>query len=195
MTTPYDPRSVANLMLDVADDNKIEVTNIALQKLLYFANGLYLTEHSKPLVSGYFEAWTYGPVHPAVYDAFKVAGANPINFRAYGCDPLTGQQKELQRITDKFVSRFLTKIVLGYAESSASRLIEISHAKKAPWDFIEKKARHSVVLGMRIPNDVIIERFMFHKVSLRDSPVTGDPREDYPLQSITEHEEESGNNQ
>jgi uncharacterized phage-associated protein len=35
---PYDPRAVANLMLDEADSSGIKVTNLALQKLLYFAH-------------------------------------------------------------------------------------------------------------------------------------------------------------
>jgi uncharacterized phage-associated protein len=66
----YDPRVVANAIIDRAAQEGQPVTHIALQKLLYFAHGLFLLRHRKPLVSGYFEAWTYGPVHPAVYGAF-----------------------------------------------------------------------------------------------------------------------------
>ena len=64
---PYDPRSIANLLLDEADRLAINITNLSLQKLLYFAHGLSLIEDGKPLVSGYFEAWQHGPVHPLVY--------------------------------------------------------------------------------------------------------------------------------
>ena len=76
---PLDPRSFANLMLDEGDRLGIELTNLALQKLLYFAHGIFLNEsRGKPLVSGYFEAWQHGPVRPAAYKAFKGAGARPI---------------------------------------------------------------------------------------------------------------------
>jgi uncharacterized phage-associated protein len=63
---PYDPRGVANLMLDEAERLGVEVTHLALQKLLYFAHGLFPINCKRPLVSGCFEAWQHGPVHPAV---------------------------------------------------------------------------------------------------------------------------------
>jgi uncharacterized phage-associated protein len=85
-----DPRSVANLLLDIADAQRRPVTNLALQKLLYFAHAIFLVETSKPLVSGYFEAWQYGPVHPLVYKAFQEAADKPITSRASRMDVLTG---------------------------------------------------------------------------------------------------------
>ena len=185
MTTPYDPRSVANLILDIAEHYKVKITNIALQKLLYFANGMYLVRHGRPLVSGYFQAWQYGPVHPAVYTAFKSAEAMPIIFRANGKDPLTGKKKELRKINDSDVSKLVTKIVIECGELSIGRLIDLSHAKKSPWDFIEKQSRHSVVVGMRIPNSVIIKLFKHHKIPLHDSTLAGEPREDVPLTGST----------
>ena len=38
---------------------------LELQKLMYFARAIFLIETDDPLVSGWFEAWQYGPVHPA----------------------------------------------------------------------------------------------------------------------------------
>ncbi len=69
MTTAkgHDPRAIANLLLDLADEVGIPIGHVKLQKLIYFAHGVYLLEIGEPLVSGNFEAWQYGPVHPAVY--------------------------------------------------------------------------------------------------------------------------------
>lgn len=46
---PCDPRSVANLLLDIADKQRLPVTNLALQRLLYFAHALFLikTRHTR----------------------------------------------------------------------------------------------------------------------------------------------------
>jgi uncharacterized phage-associated protein len=82
MTAAYDSREIANGMLDEGDRLLQPVTHLALQKLLYFAHALFLIERKRPLVSGYFEAWKNGPVHPAAYEAFKTAGRAPIGFRA-----------------------------------------------------------------------------------------------------------------
>lgn len=43
-------------------------------KLLYFAHSIFLIEGKRALVSGYFEAWQNGPVHPAAYAAFETTG-------------------------------------------------------------------------------------------------------------------------
>lgn len=178
---PHDPRAVANLMLDEADRSETKVTNLALQKLLYFAHAIFLIETKRPLVGGYFEAWQYGPVHPAVYSAFKSAGSTPISFRAMRQDVLTGEQNDIVSPTDSVTRRHIARIMASYGQLSPGRLVDISHAKGAPWDYIADKGRTSVALGLRIPDDVIVNRFKFHKVSIGAAPVAGEPDEDTPL--------------
>jgi uncharacterized phage-associated protein len=53
----YDPRSICNLILDEAGSAARPITNLALQKLLYFTHALHLVETKSPLVTGFFEAW------------------------------------------------------------------------------------------------------------------------------------------
>lgn len=178
---PYDPRAVANLMLDEADRSGIKVTNLALQKLLYFAHSIYLIEAKQPLVSGHFEAWQYGPVHPTAYSAFRMAGSSPIDFRATGQNVLTGERTVLDLPQDLIIRRHLARIISSYGQLSPGRLVDISHAKGAPWEHIVDKGRTSIALGLRIPDDVIVNRFKFHKVSIGAAPVAGEPDEDTPL--------------
>ena len=107
---PYDPRSVCNLMLDEAGDTP--VSNLALQKLLYFVHGLHLMETQAPLVSGYYEAWQYGPVHPAAFTAFKAAGDKPISFRATRQNPLTGEVMPVPVVADQDVRRRVKRMMV-----------------------------------------------------------------------------------
>jgi|RhiMetdeSRZDD1v2_1073273.scaffolds.fasta_scaffold531864_2 uncharacterized phage-associated protein len=181
MDGPYDPRSIANLMLDEGHRRATNITNLALQKLLYFAHALYLVERKRPLVSGNFEAWTYGPVHPTVYEAFKTAGDRPITTRAAGIDIMTGRRVELPTPADPDVRRHIERVMLSYGSLTPGRLVDISHAKDAPWDFVVNKGRTSVAFGLRISDNVILERFKFHKVSVHDVPAAGEPGEDAPL--------------
>lgn len=55
-----------------------EVTPLALQKLLYFIQGLYMVHYNKALYSEDCEAWVHGPVYEMVYDMFKSFKFNPI---------------------------------------------------------------------------------------------------------------------
>lgn len=176
-----DPRAIANLMLDEAGRQRFAVTHLALQKLLYFAHGIFLIEKKRPLVSGYFECWDNGPVHPTAYQAFKAAGRDPIAFRALRLDVVTGQRSMIPPPTDREVCAHVARIISSYGGLSASRLVQISHAKDAPWRHVVDKGRTSLAFGLRISDNVIVERFKYHKVSIGDDTVIGEPREDTPL--------------
>lgn len=178
---PSDPRSIANLLLDQADEIGVAITNLALQKLLYFAHGIFLVERKTPLVSGYFEAWQYGPVHPALYQAFKAAGDSPITFRATRQDLISGVERRIEPPSSPAVIHHIARILAAYGHLTPGRLIEISHAKGAPWDFVVCKGRGSVALGLLIGDNVIIERFKHHKVMVGLTPIVGDPIEDSPF--------------
>jgi uncharacterized phage-associated protein len=176
-----DPRSIANLMLDEGNRIGHRITNLALQKLLYFAHGIFLIEQKRPLVSGYFEAWQFGPVHPTAYQAFKAAGEQPITFRAMRVDVSTGEPVPISLPDDPAIRRHVDRIMQSYGRMTPGRLVDISHAKGAPWDFIVDKARTSLAFGMRISDDLILERFKHHKVSVGNSPLIGEPSEDTPF--------------
>lgn len=178
----YDPRSICNLILDEADKAERPITNLALQKLLYFAHGLHLVETKSPLVMGFFEAWQFGPVHPVAYRAFKSARANPIQFRASLQDPFTRIAIPLPDVTDCDVKARAGRIVAMYAGMTPGRLVEISHAKAAPWQFIVDKSQNETIVGLRIANDIILARFKYHKVSIGSEPRHGEPKEEAPFE-------------
>lgn len=55
------------------------LTPMKLQKLCYYAQGIYMaTQDGEPLFEEDFEAWTYGPVIPALYDEYKEYGWRSI---------------------------------------------------------------------------------------------------------------------
>lgn len=62
------------LMSDVCDD----LTNMKINKLLYYAQGYYLRKYGIPMFADSFEAWDHGPVVPSVYTKYKKYGDNSI---------------------------------------------------------------------------------------------------------------------
>jgi uncharacterized phage-associated protein len=175
-----DPRSICNLMLDEAERHR-PITNLVLQKLLYFAHGLYLCKTKQPLVSGCFEAWQHGPVNPAAYLAFRAARDRPIAFRAMKTDALTGATAPIASPVEYEVRDFIKRTMVTFGHMSAGQLIDLSHAKNAPWDQVVTKARTNVVFGLRISDILILESFKHHKVSLGTAPEIGEPSEDSPF--------------
>ncbi len=174
-TGPFDARAVANLLLDRADQRLIPISNLALQKLLYFAHGAYLTRTTRPLVSGYFEAWDNGPVHPDVYRAFKVAGFHPITFRAERVDLRTRTSAIPQVPPDRVVEDIVEDVLKSLGLLDVRRLVDLSHAPRGPWAEVWNEARTRQGTGLRISDSIIRERFRFHKASLTAALPPGDP--------------------
>lgn len=74
-----DPIAVANYVINYAKCNELHnVTNLQLQKILFFLQGYVLKKYRQPLMSGKFTKWKYGPVQSKVYQAFKYNGSSPI---------------------------------------------------------------------------------------------------------------------
>ena len=78
----FDVRAVANLVLDVAQSRDIDVTNMALNKIVFFVHSDYLVENGRPLVGAKIEAWKHGPVFREIYHEFKDWDDLPIRGRA-----------------------------------------------------------------------------------------------------------------
>lgn len=85
MLTCYD---VANYLIYLAHQKGSDVCHLKLQKLAYYAQGLYLGLYDKPLFSEQIEAWPLGPVAPDLYHCYKSYGSKAIpldnvNFSAF----------------------------------------------------------------------------------------------------------------
>lgn len=69
---------VAEYIIYEAQKRKMPVTNIKLQKLLYFVQGVYLAKHNKKAFEDDIIAWKYGPVVKDIYYKYSLYGAEPI---------------------------------------------------------------------------------------------------------------------
>lgn len=69
--TPCDPISVANYVVKLVNKNKLTISNLQLQKVLFFLEGYIETQYHAKLMRGAFTKWKYGPVQTEVYSAFK----------------------------------------------------------------------------------------------------------------------------
>ncbi len=70
---------VAKYFLSLADEEAGDfLSNLKLQKLVYYAQGFHLALFNRPLFGNSIEAWTHGPVIPELYHAYKKYGSNAI---------------------------------------------------------------------------------------------------------------------
>ena len=121
------------------------ISNLKMQKLLYYAQGHFLATYQIPLFNEKIQAWKYGPVVKEVYDRFKIYGNLAIDF------------KEL----DNFDSSIYTQehldtlpFVFNRYNISAKELVDKTHSE-APW-----KEVYSEYTTNEITQDKIKELFI-----------------------------------
>ena len=154
-----DPRIVANEVLDRAEQRGREVTNLDMQKIVYFLHGHYLSRHGRPLVEDEFEAWNYGPVHRVLYNAFRAYEATAIEGRAQAFDPVRRIARELPQLTDPEVLALMDEILGAYLDIPTFDLVEMTHKPGTPWSRTIAEAERRPKAGMKIANALIAQYF------------------------------------
>lgn len=154
----FDGREVANFVLDVCESNGRPITNLSLQKIVYFCHVWALVKLGKPLVKQKFEAWQFGPVLQYLYREFKQFEREPITSRAKKIDPVSGFKEIVGYSFDNETEQFLRKVITVYSTISPGNLVELSHAEGGPWD---QAWNHDGKInpGMAIENDVIVSYY------------------------------------
>jgi uncharacterized phage-associated protein len=152
----YDVRVIANLVLQVAGDVNVDVTNLSLNKIIYFLHVAYLHEKSEPLTTAKIEAWDYGPVFREIYHQFKSFGSNPITSKAKRLDVMRGQYVDIETFTSENDKLFLITHCKTLLKMSAAKLVGMSHLEDGAWH----KARYGngrVNPGIEITDELIME--------------------------------------
>ncbi|WP_255304172.1 Panacea domain-containing protein [Megasphaera sp. DISK 18] len=103
------------------------MTNMRVNKLLYFAQGECLRQLGEPLFCDEMEAWNYGPVVPCVYQTYKIFGREPIKDETEYQDNLSDQEKDV-----------LFDVLRYYGQFSTNTLVSMSHQKQSPWAVVHK---------------------------------------------------------
>ncbi len=123
--TMYSVEAVANYILSYAREKGIEdMTNLKMQKLMYFSQGFALVRLEHPLFDSPIEAWTYGPVVPALYVKLKKYGTAPIRDYLESPDVIS-RGSSGKEVLDEVMG------LLGRLTPSA--LVELTHDENSPW--------------------------------------------------------------
>ena len=149
----YDAREIANFILDETEARGIQITNLKLLKLVFFAHGTYLAQFRRKLVCEEFQAWKHGPVVQSVYYAFKDNGSGVIRNRATSINMETGEYDVITPNLDDETKVFLKFIVESYAKYDAFELSDFTHEPGTPWDRIWESFDSRARTGMRIPDN------------------------------------------
>jgi len=112
---------VANYFLSMEGEEG-EISNLKLQKLVYYAQGFSLALLHEPLFNEQIEAWMHGPVVPSLYRRFSQFGSQnippPPNFD--------------DSVFNRNQRRLLDDVFSVYGQYSAWKLRQLTH-EEDPW--------------------------------------------------------------
>ncbi len=114
---------IANKIIIRTETDKGDIiTNLKLQKLLYYLQGYNLAIFGEKLFDDNIEAWQYGPVVPTAYQQFK----------GFGSAGLTLDESIVEIVLPESLNVLFEQVMTEYGQFGAVKLMKMTHEEK-PW--------------------------------------------------------------
>lgn len=120
----YSALDIAKYIIDYSNRRDTPVSNLQLQKILYYIQMNFYRRLNKPAFNEDIEAWKYGPVVSSVYNVYCMYGASDICL----------MYPEVRKIFSGRESEIANWVIRACIAVGAWELVEKSHIKDGPWD-------------------------------------------------------------
>ena len=119
-------------IIDYYNRKDKEITNLELQKLIYFLEAIYMVSTDEEyLFEEQFTAWNFGPVNLEIYNHYKRFGRIPIEL-----------ENEVNINSQNL--KYIENLYELFKDFNATQLVNLSHSKGSPWYTIYSKNNGSI---------------------------------------------------
>lgn len=130
-----DVNDVADFYIDLYRETEDPMTNIRINKFLYFAQAWHLAFFDEPLFSDDFQAWKRGPVIPSIYHKYK----GPV-------EPITSvSNPEYNKMFSGDQINLLIAVAKKYERFSNQALVGITHMS-GPWKDVYRENMQNITI-------------------------------------------------
>lgn len=131
----YNALDVADFVVNFCNDIQRPISNLKLQKILYYIQGNSLKKTGKPIFEEEFYAWQHGPVIPPVYR----------KYRKYLASNIKKQKSLTHEEFDEKSKNLIIKTTIDNISYDAWELVEKTH-QEDPWKYsYEIYGRNSII--------------------------------------------------
>lgn len=130
----YDVLTIASYIVKYSWEKGYSLSNLKLQKLLYFIQAQFLVSKKQACFNQDIEAWEYGPVVPAVYQKYKMYGGASI--------PYAGEK--ITQIIELSDEKLIDRVIDYCSAYTASYLVAVTH-EQSPWKDVYKPNMDNVI--------------------------------------------------
>lgn len=142
----YSAKTIASWFVAWAEAEGADLSNLKLQKLLYYAQGHHLALYGEALFGDDIQAWSHGPVVPDIYRAYKHFGSADVQLDDE--DPFRWDD------VDTRTTQLLLRVWHTYAQYSAWGLRNKTH-EEPPW----RDTFRGGIRNLVIPKDAMKQYF------------------------------------
>lgn len=148
----YNVLDICRYVINYSNKHDYGVSNLKLQKLLYFIQVYFLinSKNQEPCFYEDIRAWNFGPVVPEAYHEYKQFGSSDIpsinsyidfNEREPWDSPILIFNENCIRNEDK---KLINTVINDLSDYSATDLVSITH-NQAPWKNAYNRKKNSVI--------------------------------------------------
>ena len=142
---------------DFEEFERVLLSHLQLQKLVYLAYKEYLFKYKEPLFDEKIVAFQYGPVVEEVYQQFKRYGSEVIKIddqteyilKDIRLPQALGRMLLVEG-SEKIVT-ILLDVINEYGDLTGGQLVELTHSSQGPWDTVFRPS-----LNCEITDEIIL---------------------------------------
>lgn len=133
-------------------EKSISITNLKLQKLMYFVEAYYMVKNpdDDQLFSTDWSAWDYGPVCQKLYDYFKKYGSIEII--------ISEEETEKGNALPEKNKEYIKEVFDIFGDLSAFDLVTLTHMSGSPWYEIYEENKNDNKYNFKKINNSIISK-------------------------------------
>lgn len=146
----YHVLDVCRHAINYSNEKDYGISNLKLQKILYFIQAYFLISTPDPCFEESIEAWDLGPVVPQAYREYKRYGSSDIPF-IFSYVVLDGKdiwnstsvayEDNVVSVQDKVL---MNSVIDKFKDYSATDLVSLTH-HQAPWKDAYSRGRNSII--------------------------------------------------
>lgn len=150
----YDVLNVSRYVINYSNIKKYGVSNLKLQKLLYFIQAYFLIVNKETCFKEDIEAWDFGPVVPAAYHEYRLFGSSNIpSIKSYTVieknynDIFQSKIKKIEfdeTCISKNDRKLIEEVVDKFSDYSAADLVRMTHVQ-TPWMSAHGRGRNAII--------------------------------------------------
>lgn len=134
----YNALDIAKYIIRRCHDLGKCMSNLKLQKILYFIQAEFLVSKNRPCFCENIVAWNFGPVVPEVYQEYKVYGGSVIIY--FGFSPDSREHIYITAEDKQLINGIVDEIV-PYSNTALTRIVR----RQTPWKEAYQQGENTVI--------------------------------------------------